>query len=84
MTLKSSIISKIKNLDIHSDHLIKTGISVACTYSENDEYLDWLNEDANELLDYLLSHDIIVGFNHINFDYRVLAGSIRDLNQKKS
>jgi DEAD/DEAH box helicase domain-containing protein len=53
----------------------KMGISVACTYSTKlGEYGIYLEEEAQALIDQLRRADLVVGFNHIGFDYEVLMG----------
>ena len=53
----------------------KMGISVACTYSTKlGVYGIYLEEEAQALIDQLRRADLVVGFNHIGFDYEVLMG----------
>ncbi len=61
----------------------KMGISIAATYSTKlGKYRVFLEEEANELVDQLMRADLVVGFNHISFDYEVLmAHTVLDLKE---
>lgn len=51
------------------------GISVAVTYSTRaGEYLIYTEDQAQNLINQLVRADLVVGFNHIGFDYEVLLG----------
>ena len=51
----------------------KMGISVAVTYSTRDEaYHIYTEEQVEALIEELRSADLVVGYNHIGFDYQVL------------
>lgn len=51
------------------------GISVAVTYSSKaGEYRVFEQKDAADLISQLVRADLVVGFNHIGFDYEVLMG----------
>ncbi len=51
------------------------GISVACTYSTKlQEYMIYTEDETQALIDQLRRADLVVGFNHISFDYEVLMG----------
>ena len=53
----------------------KMGISVACTYSTRlNEYLIYTQDESSALIQQLVRADLVVGFNHISFDYDVLMG----------
>lgn len=53
----------------------KMGISVAVTYSTRlGEYRIYQEEEARELANQLENAELVVGFNHISFDYEVLKG----------
>lgn len=53
----------------------KMGISVGVTYSTKlGEYRIYLEEEADELIHQLTRADLVVGFNHVSFDYEVLMG----------
>lgn len=51
------------------------GISVAVTFSTKlNAYRIFTEDEAPELINQLVRADLVVGFNHINFDYAVLMG----------
>ncbi len=51
------------------------GISIAVTFSTRlGEYRIFTEETVAELIEQLRRADLVVGFNHINFDYAVLMG----------
>jgi len=51
------------------------GISVAVTYSTKlGEYRIYEEDETNELINQLVRADLVVGFNHISFDYEVVMG----------
>lgn len=51
------------------------GISVACTFStKRNEYAIYTQDEAADLIKQLKEADLVVGFNHISFDYEVLKG----------
>ncbi len=53
----------------------KMGISVAVTFSTRlNEYTIYTEDEATALIDQLRRADLVVGFNHISFDYEVLMG----------
>ena len=53
----------------------KMGISVAVTYSTKlGEYRIFQEEETSELIQQLVRADLVVGFNHVGFDYEVLMG----------
>jgi hypothetical protein len=62
----------------------KMGISVASTYSTRlGEYRCYLEEEADQLVDQLMKADLVVGFNHIGFDYGVLmAFTVLELREQ--
>ena len=64
-----------------SAHKDKMGISVAVTYSTaRGGYRIYGEHDINELVDELVRADLVVGWNHVEFDYPVLQGyTIYDL-----
>lgn len=54
-------------------HRDKMGISVAVTYSTKEgEYRIFGEDDLDPLIDQLRGADLVVGFNHLHFDYPVL------------
>lgn len=53
----------------------KMGISVAVTFSTKlNEYMIYTEDEAGALIEQLKRADLVVGFNHIGFDYEVLMG----------
>jgi hypothetical protein len=51
------------------------GISVAVTYStRTGKYRIFRQENTQELIKQLRAADLVVGYNHISFDYEVLMG----------
>lgn len=53
----------------------KMGISVAVTYSTKlEEYRIYQESESTELIQQLVRADMVIGFNHIGFDYEVLMG----------
>jgi len=51
------------------------GISVAVTYSTKaGEYRIFTEHETTDLIQQLVRADLVVGFNHIGFDYEVLLG----------
>ena len=52
----------------------KMGLSCAVAYRFiEDDYLVFDDHNVQELGDILRSADLVVGYNHLNFDYKVLA-----------
>lgn len=64
-------------------NISKLGLSLAVTYSENDGYRTFMENEVDKLVRYLTSADAVVGFNHVEFDYEVLtaytSGNLRAL-----
>lgn len=53
----------------------RMGMSVGVTYSTGTgKYKMYAEDEANELINQLLNADLVVGYNHIYFDYAVLQG----------
>jgi uncharacterized protein YprB with RNaseH-like and TPR domain len=67
-----------------SKHKDKMRMSVGVTYSTTTgKYHIYDEEHVNELVDQLISADLVVGYNHIQFDYPVLqAYTIFDLESQ--
>ena len=65
------------------DKIRDMGLSVGVTYStERGGYRVYGEAQVNDLIDELMRADLVVGFNHLRFDYEVLHGySIIDLTQ---
>lgn len=52
------------------------GMSVGVTYSTvTGKYIAYPEHRVSELIDQLIKADLVIGFNHISFDYAVLEGS---------
>lgn len=62
----------------------KMGMSVGVTYSTAlNEYRIYSENEVQDLIKQLLKADLVVGFNHISFDYEVLmAYTIIDLREQ--
>ena len=67
-------------------HIDKMGMSIGVTYSTaRGDYKVYGEPEVEELIKELQRADLVVGFNHIRFDYRVLEGySIFDFSQVPS
>lgn len=51
------------------------GMSVGVTYSTKlGEYIVYGEDMVDDLIDQLRGADLVIGYNHINFDYQVLMG----------
>lgn len=48
------------------------GLSVACTWDTLDGFQDWYEGDVPKMVAHLKSFPLIVGFNILGFDYKVL------------
>ena len=68
------------------DKIIQMGMSVGVTYSTaRGDYKIYGEVQVDDLIRELLRADLVVGFNHIRFDYVVLHGyTALDLNQTPS
>lgn len=64
-----------------SSKLVNMGVSVACAYStKTEKYELYREEELDGLVDLLRTADLVVGYNHVRFDYGVLEGhTILDL-----
>lgn len=62
-------------------HKDKMGISVGVTYAtETGKFQIFGEDDVEALIDQLVKADLVVGYNHVQFDYPVLQGyTIYDL-----
>ena len=67
-------------------HIDKMGMSIGVTYSTvNGRYSIYAESEVNDLIEELQRADLVVGFNHIRFDYEVLHGyTTLDLRQLPS
>jgi len=65
-------------------HKDKMGMSVGVTYStKTGKYHIYDDAHADDLVDQLINADLVVGYNHIQFDYAVLQGyTIYDLESQ--
>ncbi len=54
-------------------HVAKMKLSIAVTYSNISGFHAFTEETVNELVKSLKIADLVVGFNHIKFDYEVLS-----------
>jgi DEAD/DEAH box helicase domain-containing protein len=53
----------------------KMGISCVVVYDgQKDRFLTFRQEEVRDLVHYLTTVDLVVGFNILKFDYRVLSG----------
>ncbi|MEM0968371.1 MAG: ribonuclease H-like domain-containing protein [Verrucomicrobiota bacterium] len=61
----------------------RMGISVGVTFSSKEQkYVIYQETQAEALVQQLLRADLVIGFNHISFDYEVLMGhTILDLKE---
>ena len=67
-------------------HIDKMGMSIGVTYSTaRGDYKVYGEPEVEDLIKEIQRADLVVGFNHIRFDYRVLEGySIFDFSQVPS
>ncbi|MBX7150511.1 ribonuclease H-like domain-containing protein [bacterium] len=67
------------------EHADKMLISIAITYSKDDDFKVWHEKDIPEMIRYMNKHDMVVSFNGDNFDSKVLShyGDV-SVMQKKS
>ena len=57
------------------NHIDRMGMSVGVTFSTiRDDYAIYGETQVNDLITELQRADLVVGFNHIRFDYQVLHG----------
>lgn len=59
-------------------NIARMGLSLAVTYSEKDGYQTFLDSQIDGLIRCLKSADAVVGFNHVEFDYKVLSAYTKD------
>ena len=53
----------------------RMGVSIACVFDSQDDAMhDYEQDQMNELVDHLKRFDLVIGFNHVKFDYAVLGG----------
>jgi DEAD/DEAH box helicase domain-containing protein len=67
-----------------TQHRDKMGVSVAVTFSTRDnEYRIFGEDEMDALVERLCRADLVVGFNHLHFDYPVLQGyTVLDLESQ--
>jgi DEAD/DEAH box helicase domain-containing protein len=53
-------------------NIVKMGISLAVLHTQEDGFRTFLEDDIPELVHVLKQAKLVVGFNHIRFDYEVL------------
>jgi len=53
----------------------RMGVSIACVYDSEDGAMhDYEQDQMDELIAHLQKFDLVIGFNHVKFDYAVLGG----------
>jgi len=53
----------------------RMGVSIACLWdSEKEAMYDYEQDDMDSLVAHLQKFDMVIGFNHVKFDYAVLGG----------
>ena len=61
------------------------GMSVGVVWDSHDERFQvYLDHQVPDLVDHCCRADLVVGFNHVSFDYRVLAGARYADQQQRS
>ena len=51
----------------------RMGLAVAVTWDQQNAFREWFEEDVQDLVEELSGFERVVGFNILDFDYRVLA-----------
>ena len=51
----------------------RMGLAVAVTWDQHNAFREWFEEDVQALVEELSGFERVVGFNILDFDYRVLA-----------
>lgn len=54
-------------------NISKMRLSLAVTHTEEDGFLTFTEDNVSELIEFLKGADLVVGFNHVRFDYEVLS-----------
>ncbi len=54
-------------------NISRMGLSVAVTYSNRLGYMTFFEDNVKDLVEFLDASDLVIGFNHIGFDYKVLS-----------
>jgi DEAD/DEAH box helicase domain-containing protein len=53
----------------------RMGVSIACLYDSGDKAMhDYEQDNMDDLVTHLQKFDLVIGFNHVKFDYAVLGG----------
>ncbi|QGY41982.1 DEAD/DEAH box helicase [Pseudodesulfovibrio cashew] len=53
----------------------RMGVSIACVYDSEDGAMhDYEQDRMDDLVSHLKDFDLVIGFNHVKFDYAVLGG----------
>ncbi|WP_419786356.1 DEAD/DEAH box helicase [Pseudodesulfovibrio sp.] len=53
----------------------RMGVSIACLYdSDGEAMFDYEQDQIDDLVEHLRKFDLVIGFNHVKFDYAVLGG----------
>ena len=65
-------------------NLSQMGVSVGCSFcTESREYRLYSEDELEDLVQLLTKADLVVGYNHLHFDYGVLEGyTILDLGSR--
>lgn len=65
--------TKRSSAQVGWSRISQMGLSLAVTYSEKDGYQTFRDHQVQNLTSYLKRADAVVGFNHVEFDYKVLS-----------
>ena len=67
-----------------SSNLSKMGVSVGCSFcTDSGEYRVYPEEELEDLVQLLTRAELVVGYNHLHFDYGVLEGyTVLDLKSQ--
>ena len=67
-----------------SANLSQMGVSVGCSFcTESRKYRLYPEEELEDLVQLLTKADLVVGYNHLHFDYGVLEGyTVLDLSSR--
>jgi len=73
-----------KSIDAAGRDFSKMGVSVGVTFStERDAYTIYGEDEMGQMIEELLKADLVVGYNHLHFDYPALQGyTILDLESQ--
>jgi DEAD/DEAH box helicase domain-containing protein len=56
------------------DKACNMGVSIACLCDSHGKFYDYQQSQLDDLVEHLRHFDLVIGFNHIKFDYAVLGG----------